>query len=274
MTDRISVHTTSPSTTFVVEADVQLQDPARNVSWVRAWIRANNGPGGTTGSFYGNAGRQEIHARSNSFGWTFLGQHAGQPFLPSGYPDGAQRWRDGPFDFEVTHDANGAGGMEFGQRLVFSVDRTDYSGWIELPRIARVPGAPGAPTFSEILPTSARISWPAAPRGNADTDAYNLRVATDPSMSAGVIFDQNVGNVLTYVLPGLLPGTTYYAQASAHNGDGWGPNGPVSSFRTLSGAYVSDGSSWKPTEIFVSDGTSWRVAETYVSDGSSWKPAG
>jgi len=274
MTDRISVHTTSPSTTFVVEGDVQAQDPGRNVSWVRAWIRCNNGPGGSTGSYYGGSGRQEIHAQSNSFGRTFLGQHTGNPFLPSGYPDGAQRWRDGPYDFEVTHDANGNGSLEFSQRLVFSVDRTDYSGWFALPRIAKAPGAPGTPTFSEILPTSVRVSWSAAPRGNADIDGYGLRLATDPSMDAGIVFDAPIGNVLSYVVPGLTPGTTYYARVSAHNGDGWGTASAVSSVRTLSGAYVSNGSAWLPTEVFVDDGTTARVGEVYVSDGSAWKPAG
>jgi hypothetical protein len=274
MTDVISVFQSSPATTFVTEYELMAQDAGRNVSWVRGWIRANNGPGGTTGSFYGNAGRQEIHAQGANRAWGFLGQHSGHPFLPSGYPDGAQRWRDGPYDFEITHDGNGNGWVQFGQRLVYSVDRTDYSAQINLPRIPAAPGAPGPIGYSSILPTSVVLTWGAAPRGHADIDQYSWSLYEDPGLTILAATGTTSGSTLTATAVGLRPGTTYYGGVTAHNGDGWGPPSTITSTRTLSGAYVSDGSSWMPTELFVSDGTNQNVAETYVSDGTTWKPAG
>lgn len=273
MTDIISVFRTSPSTTFTIEAELLLQDPNLNASAMRFWIRANNGPGGTTGSNYQGSGRQELSVQATNVPWRFMGQHAGTPFLPSGYPDGAQRWRDGPFDLTIPHDANGNATYEASQRLVYAVDQTNSSGQRGIPRIAKAPGAPQNVRVTNVTPTTVTVAWDPGSRGNADIDLYSPHKATQPNFSDDV-FVQVGGGERSYTWTGLTPGTTYYLRVNAHNADGWSDMSATVQTRTLSGFYVSDGSTWKATEAFVSDGSAWKPIEVYVSDGSTWKPAG
>lgn len=55
-------------------------------------------------------------------------------------------------------------------------------------------------------------------------DYYLLDVSTDPHFGSffGVFHDFNVGNVTTYPVTGLTPGTIYYYRLRAHNSDGIG----------------------------------------------------
>ena len=58
MTDRISYPTSAPATTFYVEGDLLSQSVAGNYSVIRCYLRAKNGPGGSTASRYDNGGYQ------------------------------------------------------------------------------------------------------------------------------------------------------------------------------------------------------------------------
>jgi len=71
---------------------------------------------------------------------------------------------------------------------------------------------------------------------------------------------------------GLTPGVEYFFKVRVQSAAGLSPESPVTSQRTLGGVYVSDGSSWQPTELVVSDGSSWKAATVEVSDGTAWRP--
>jgi len=135
MTDRISAFHGSPATTFYVEGDVISQSTAGNYSVVRCYLRAMNGPGGSTGSFQGGYGTQAGHID----GITNFATHSGNPFLPSGVPNEAWRWRDGPYDVPVYHNSDGTHApIRFAQVLNYGgVNQTTYSGYISLKTIAR-----------------------------------------------------------------------------------------------------------------------------------------
>lgn len=279
MTNRISSKQESPATTFYLEADVIATDPNRstNGAWqIRFYLRAINGPGGSSGSSYNGAGTQYGIQNASEFD-----RHSGNPFLPSGYGDGQQRWKDGPTD--VWRNANGDGywngtseSMPLSMRLQYGSIDTTPGGSIPLPRIARAPGAPGTPTVSAITATSATFTWAAAARGNRNIDQYQWQLSTSVTMSPQVAAVQ-VGTALTDDTANdltLTPGVEYFVRVRAHNADGWGAYSPIVSFRTLAGVYVSDGTTWKIAEVYVSDGSKWLPAVVNISDGATWKAAG
>jgi hypothetical protein len=223
MTDRITSFQSGPSTTFYLEGDVVETDAdyGSHGRWrVRFYLRAKNGPGGSTGSYYGGSGVQ-IGRRNG----TEFGRKSGTPFLPSGYADNAQRWRVGPWDVWINANSNG---YWTGSDTTYPVQmRLDYGGIdttptgnVPLPRIARAPGKPGTPSVTNLAPTSLTLSWAAAARGNDAIDAYQYQYSTSSSFSGAT--SPVLGVVLTTGVTGLNPGTTYYFRVRAHNDDGWG----------------------------------------------------
>lgn len=142
MTDRIVSTQSSPSTTFVVEGDLLSQSVAGNFSTVRCYLRAVNGPGGSTASGYSGAGFQA----GTVVGVKEFGRRSATPFLPSGYKDGATRWRLGPYDVQVPHNADGTrAAITFGMVLQYgNVNTTLFSNPLSLPTIPRASKA----TFS------------------------------------------------------------------------------------------------------------------------------
>lgn len=137
MTDRISVFKTSPATTFTLECDRIGQSIVGNYTTLRLYLRANNGPGGSTGSFFGGAGTQT----GIIDGVSTFGVHSGSPFLPSGFVNGEQRWRDGPFDVNVPHGADGTrGAVTLRMRLQYGSINEDHTvSFNDFPRIPRGP---------------------------------------------------------------------------------------------------------------------------------------
>ena len=273
MTDRISSFQSSPATTFHLEADVVETQSSygEHGRWrVRQYLRCVNGPGGSTGSFYGGQGYQD--GRIN--GAIRITHGPVTPFLPSGYANGATRWRDGPVDTWINANANGywsgsSTTLPLQMGLDYGTIETVVAGSMPLPRIARAPGKPGTPTFSGIGPTSVTLSWSAAARGNADIDQYQWQISTSAAFST--IAASGTPSGTSGSASSLLPATTYYARVRAHNADGYGVWSNTGSFSTTSGAYVSIGGAWVAVPVFVSNGTSWQPAELAVSDGTDWK---
>lgn len=139
---------------------------------------------------------------------------------------------------------------------------------------ASVPSAPGTPVVTNIGTNGATFTWGAANANGSAINNYGLYVSESPSFASHV-YQAWEGVVLTKTLSGILvPGRTYYTRNRAQNGVGIGPYGVTVSFQTLSGAYVSDGTTWKPCEIFTSDGTAWKSGAVQISDGTIWKAAG
>jgi hypothetical protein len=232
MTDRIVSNQSSPTVQFVLESDAVAEASyGANGRWkISSYLRAVNT--GTSASAYNGAGTQDGRVNGAVFR-----THSGNPFLPGGVGAGATRWREGPYVNYVNANTNGywsgsstSIGVDMG--LAYGSINTRPGGSVPLPRIARAPGAPGGPTFSSITPTTVKLSWSAAARGNANITNYAWQIGTSSSFST-IKDSGSAGTALTANGDGLLPGTTYYARVRATSGDGTGSYSAVTSFTTL-----------------------------------------
>jgi hypothetical protein len=133
----------------------------------------------------------------------------------------------------------------------------------------RVPDAPSVPTLSNIGPTSVEVSWTPNGDGGASIDNNAIGYNTIPELGTHTTEYGPSPHVIT----GLTPGVVYYVWVSLHNSVGWGPWGPLVSFRTLAGARVKIGTEWKFAIPYVRDGGVWKIAVPYVKDSGVWKQA-
>jgi hypothetical protein len=143
------------------------------------------------------------------------------------------------------------------------------------PRIPKRPSTPGAPSFTEVTPTSVRVSWGgSADNGGSNIDAYLLRWRNASPFNGSGYSETFQGNT-SRVVSGLTPGVRYYWGVYAHNGSadngGYSNPSPESSLLQPSGVYVSDGSKWVATQSNISDGAAWDSIQPTISDGDSWE---
>lgn len=213
MTDRIGASYSSPATSFYLAADHIASDNVNGRWLVRFYLRAVNGPGGSTGSQYNGAGAQVGYYNGNEFG-----RHSGNPFLPSGVPNGGTRWNDGPWDIWV--NGRSAWNMPLSMLAQYGNVNSWSGGSIYLPTLASAPSNPGTPTYSEVAPTSMRVSWVLPYDGGSPLDAMLLRQSADPNFSSytDIIL---AGNATTTLVEGLTPATTYYFRIFARNAVGY-----------------------------------------------------
>lgn len=272
MTDRISSFQSSPSTTFTLEADVVETVPSfgDHGRWrLRFYLRAKNGPGGTAGSQYLGAGSQTGRRSAGSV-WNVFGTHSGNPFLPSGYADEAQRWRDGPTDQWVNANDNGywhtsLTSMPLQMSLVYGAINTTLTGSVPIPRIPRAPGAAGTPSMGAVTASTAAFSWTAAVRGNANITRYEYQYATTADFASPIGGTHNNGLSLSASVSGLSAVTGYYLRVRAVNGDG---NGAWSGSRSFTTAPNAPSAPTIGTPARVSDGQQ-TVNWTRVASGSA-----
>jgi len=143
MTDRIHIGHSGPSTDFWLEADEIGTNVATNQSTVRFYLRCANGGAGSTSSRDSNTGWQ--NAEIDGIGQIAIhGPTA--PFLPSGYAAGQLRWRDGPYDVNVGHNADGTGGITIRMKLYYGDNVSTYLPLSTIPR-ASTPSFSGSSTF-------------------------------------------------------------------------------------------------------------------------------
>ena len=145
------------------------------------------------------------------------------------------------------------------------------------PAAPRIPKRPSAPPFSfdSITANSFRVVASApADNGGSPIDQYLIRVSNQAQADTpGAYVDFPGGG--TQTITGREPGTKYYVTVYAHNGSA--DSGGYSTYQaskavdTLSGVYVSDGSSWVATSARVSDGAAWDTPLPQISDGDSWE---
>lgn len=146
------------------------------------------------------------------------------------------------------------------------------------PRIPKRPSPPGQPTFSEITPTSVRVSWAAsADNGGAGIDAYLLRRrGASPSDGPGYV-DSFEGNT-SRVVGGLTPGATYWFGVYAHNGavdNGGFSNKSIDGAITLpAGFYVGKAGAFPPAPTSIGKAGAFIVPEIRVGKGGSFVPLG
>ncbi len=215
MTDRIAVPKSSPATTFYLEADVVSQSTAANQSVVRLYRRAMNGPGGSTGSFFGNNGSHSI-----SIDGVWGGDTRNQtPFLPSGVPNGGTRWRDGAFNITVNHNSSGYATITLRMGLAYGSVNEQHTATLTLPRIARVPQAPSITSISNVTTSSARVNGTVPDNMGAAINQYEFQAATNAAFTTGVVTQGNFGQI--HDVTGLAPGQQYWFRMRAQNAVGW-----------------------------------------------------
>lgn len=211
MTDRITRTYSSPSTKFSLEAD--FLSAGSGGSWVRCYLRANNGPSGNSSSYFGGFGRQVGYVNSNEFA-----RVEANPFLPSGYAQNAQRWRSGPHDVWVPH--TGAVTVNLTMWVQYGSIDEWAGGSISLAAVTTKPAKPGTPTATDVTPTGMKLSWSLGSNGGAAIDHVILRRSLTSNFASYV--DYNISGAATSkVVTDLTANTTYYWRVYAHNSVGY-----------------------------------------------------
>jgi hypothetical protein len=118
-------------------------------------------------------------------------------------------------------------------RAVNSCGTSASSGTITYPTLPATPAAPAAQPGSGATCTQITANWSAS----ANATSYRLDVATTVTFTAGTYVpgfqDLNVGNVLTYNVPGLIAGVTYYYRVRAVNTCGTSASSGTITYPTL-----------------------------------------
>lgn len=180
--------------------------------------------------------------------------------------------------FNVGHDANGyMNGFNWSAAISTDHDSvgggTVYLSEGAAPRIPKKPSKPGTPTFSEVTPTSVRVSWTASTdNAGSAIDGYLLRQRAEAGDSGYTDVSQQ--NNLSRVVTGLTPGEDYTFSVYAHNGSadngGYSLESTRATIQLPAGVFVSDGTAWHPHQLNVSDGAAWISQIPKVSTGSAW----
>lgn len=184
----------------------------------------------------------------------------------------------------IGHDANGyatigVSGFKGVDGASAVADNVTASGTMSLPRIPKPPVQNGAPTVSNLLPTSVTLSWPANTNNNgASIDQYLLRVRNGtPADAAGYVDYPVDAATFAKAVTGLTPGTTYYSVVYAHNAQGYSVKSAETSFRTPSGMYPFNGSEFRPSEVLTRNATNtdWTSGEVLVRNNANttWNAA-
>ena len=183
--------------------------------------------------------------------------------------------------FDIYADGNGYGPDFWSSASIDTSHASIGDGSVSVleqhhPRIPKRPSPPGVPTFSEVGPTSVRVSWSGSPDdAGSGIDAYLLRYRdADPFNGAGYI-DHSQENNLTRLVTGLQPGKRYWFGVYAHNGaaDNGGYSNPSGQavVETLSGFRAWWSGLWKNTRNTVWNGLTWQKVRLREWDGTTWR---
>lgn len=270
-TRRVTYDGTSPSTEYGLGANIVAQSISGNYSVVRISATCIN-RGGTT-SFSGYSGSQTCKID----GYSGQAKHSGT--LPSGVADNAVRW-DIDDDITIAHASDGTKAAVTLRQTIAgwhtSVKTASFGGF---PRIIQPPGAPGPLVFSEITPTSVRVTFTASTDDGGDPIyGYWLRYKPyvygyDPTPWTS----HSESMVLTRVVTGLTPGVEYTFTVAAHNDStAYSGYGTASTARQIipSTVWVKVSGVWKRAIPFFKVDGVWRRTRVYIKDGGTWKNSG
>lgn len=129
-----------------------------------------------------------------------------------------------------------------------------------------VPSAPSAPLLSSITATSVDVSWTDNSNGGSTITAHQIGWGTSSSAPTSQVAASS-----PQVVTGLTPGTTYYIFVRAQNSVGWSAWSKPTSMRTVAGAYILVGTTWKLAVAYVKVGSVWKLAETWTRSAGVWK---
>lgn len=145
-----------------------------------------------------------------------------------------------------------------------------YSNWSARASVTTlsVPEAPTTPLLSSARMTSVDISFQANNDNGSPITGFQIGYGTTPWTTTPEDYIQasSPHRVIT-----LLPGTVYYFRVQARNESGWSPWSGVASIRTIAGAYVKVGATWKLAVPYVRQGGVWKLAEPWVRHVGTWK---
>ena len=235
---------------------------------VREWIHKYSGAGyaGSDGYYVrldSNLGGANDLVNSEGTSWSFKnGSNTGDWW----YYDG---W------LTVPHD--GAGNAAFwlaaSARFGNSIGTASInSGWQGLPRIPKRPSTPGAPQFTNALPTSVTVSWAASSdNAGSNIDGYLLRYWPNAE-GTGPYVDHSQQNNTSRTVTGLTPGTWYKFVVYAHNGsadnEGYSNMSTASVIRMISGGRVRVDGTYKTAIPYQKTSGVYKLAMPFVrSDG-------
>lgn len=264
-TRRVDVTVSSPSTEFYTDADQVSQSPSGNYSTVNYWVGATNR--GSTGSFDANNGAQSATIAGSG------GQgHPGT--IPSGVGTGAQRWYDGPWGINFSHDSAGNRGADtVAQTITWGWNQTNTGSIGPYTRIPKPATKPGTPVASNITPTSVHLAWTASTNNNGSAiTGYLVRRWTGSAMT-GPYVDVSSTNTLVRDDTSLTPGTTYTYGIFAKNGS-YGVYSPVSTgvtIKTIAPAHVKVAGVWHYGVPYVKVAGIWKVSTPKVKVAGTWR---
>lgn len=153
-----------------------------------------------------------------------------------------------------------------------AVTSAGYGPWTTMKAfttLPTIPSAPGTPVITGVTPTSATASYTApSDNGGQTVTSYQVQYATDAAFTTDVVTQANG------ILANLTPGVTYYVRVRAVNASGAGPWSGVSTFTTLTGMKVYNGTAWVDSPVYNWDGANWDADEIRIYNGTAWVPTG
>lgn len=264
MTNRISWTSSAPTTEFILEADRIGQSVAGNYTTVRVYAKAINR--GSSSSYSGYSGSHKVSIDGIWAGGTY----SANPFMPSGYAYGAQRWRHGPWDINVPHGSNGTRGsitlrmtLDYGNGAVTEVFTVPFN---DFPSLASTPPAPTPIGVDTITQTSIRYQFSGNGDGGSAILEWQIGYGTDPN----TVQSTKTSSGTTVVTP-LLPGKTYYFWSRGRNSLGWGPWSVRTTGRTVAGARIKVAGVWKEAIPYIKVAGVWKLAQPYIRVAGLWK---
>lgn len=127
------------------------------------------------------------------------------------------------------------------------------------------PTAPAAPLLSSVTATTVDVAFYPNDNGGSAITAWQIGwglSSTAPTSTISAASPQ--------VLKGLTPGTTYYIFVRAQNSVGWSAWSKPTMMKTVAGAYILVGSTWKLAIPYVNVGGTWKKAEAWGRVAGTW----
>lgn len=128
-----------------------------------------------------------------------------------------------------------------------------------------VPTAPQAPLLSSVTATTVDVAFYPNSDGGSAITAWQIGYGV-----SAIGPDQTVSASSPQVLTGLTPGTTYYIFVRAQNSVGWSAWSKSTMMKTVAGAYILVGTTWKLAVPYVNVGGTWKMAEAWGRNAGTW----
>jgi hypothetical protein len=172
--------------------------------------------------------------------------------------------------FNVPHRADGNAEYYVSGGLTLSGlgSASTGTGWRSLPHIqtATVPDAPTPLGVDQREMTSLRYRF--SGNGNGGAPILEWQALYQEGNGPQIPLGWQTG---TLVLPNLKPATNYNFWSRGRNSVGWGPWSGISSGRTLAGARVKSGGSWREAVPYVKQNGAWKLAQPYSKVNGIWR---